>query len=73
MTHKEKREILIKELLTELPQYREMQIPTNENEQKSNRWLCGWGGAAHRHYSAGSRKRRTFYAGVWHTAHRGCM
>ena len=34
MTHKEKREILIKELLTELPQYREMQIPTNENEQK---------------------------------------
>ena len=34
MTHKEKREILIKELLTELPQYREMQIPTNENEQE---------------------------------------
>ena len=34
MTHKEKREVLIKELLAELPQYREMQIPTDENEQK---------------------------------------
>lgn len=34
MTHKEKREFLIKELLAELPQYREMQIPTDENEQK---------------------------------------
>lgn len=34
MTHKEKREILIKELLAELPQYKEMQIPTDENEQK---------------------------------------
>lgn len=34
MTHKEKREFLIKELLAELPQYREMQIPTEENEQK---------------------------------------
>lgn len=34
MTHKEKREFLIKELLAELPQYREMQIPIDENEQK---------------------------------------
>lgn len=34
MTHKENREFLIKELLAELPQYREMQIPTDENEQK---------------------------------------
>lgn len=34
MTHKEKREILIKELLAELPQYKEMEIPTDENEQK---------------------------------------
>lgn len=34
MTHREKREILIKELLAELPQYREMQIPMDENEQK---------------------------------------
>lgn len=34
MTQKEKREILMKELLAELPQYRKMQIPTDENEQK---------------------------------------
>lgn len=34
MTQKEKREILVKELLAELPQYRKMQIPTDENEQK---------------------------------------
>lgn len=34
MTHKEKREILIKELLTELPQYREMQIPQMKMNKK---------------------------------------
>lgn len=34
MTQKEKRIILIKELLAELPQYQDMQIPTDENEQK---------------------------------------
>lgn len=34
MTHKEKRVYLIKELLAELPQYQEMQIPENEEEQK---------------------------------------
>ncbi len=35
MTHDEKRIALIKELLAELPQYQDMQIPTNENEQKN--------------------------------------
>lgn len=34
MTQKEKREFLIEELLAELPQYKEMQIPADENEQK---------------------------------------
>lgn len=34
VTQKEKRIILIKELLAELPQYQDMQIPTDENEQK---------------------------------------
>ena len=34
MTHKEKREFLIKELLSELPQYSNMKIPNNEDEQK---------------------------------------
>lgn len=34
MTHKEKRVYLIKELLAELPQYQEMQIPAEEGEQK---------------------------------------
>lgn len=35
MTHTEKRITLIKELLAELPQYRNMPIPTDESEQKS--------------------------------------
>lgn len=34
MTHTEKRRFLIQELLAELPQYRDMQIPANEEEQK---------------------------------------
>lgn len=34
MTQKEKREYLIRELLSELPQYRDMIIPENEEEQK---------------------------------------
>ena len=34
MTHNEKRIFLIKELLAELPQYRDMQIPMDEDEQK---------------------------------------
>ena len=34
MTHNEKRIFLVKELLAELPQYRDMQIPTNKDEQK---------------------------------------
>lgn len=34
MTHTEKREYLIKELLEELPQYRDMEIPGEEEEQK---------------------------------------
>lgn len=34
MTHSEKRIALIEELLVELPQYRKMQIPTEEEEQK---------------------------------------
>lgn len=34
MTHNEKGIALIKELLAELPQYRDMQIPTGEDEQK---------------------------------------
>lgn len=34
MTHREKRIALIKELLAELPQYRDMQIPADEEEQK---------------------------------------
>lgn len=34
MTHTEKRRFLIQELLAELPQYRDMQIPSNEEEQK---------------------------------------
>ena len=35
MTHTQKRITLIKELLAELPQYRNMPIPTDESEQKS--------------------------------------
>ena len=34
MTHDEKREYLIRELLSELPQYSDMKIPDNEDEQK---------------------------------------
>ena len=34
MTHDEKREYLIRELLSELPQYSDMEIPDNEDEQK---------------------------------------
>lgn len=34
MTHDEKRIVLIRDLLAELPQYRDMQIPTDEDEQK---------------------------------------
>ena len=34
MTHEEKRLYLIKELLSELPQYRNMEIPENTEEQK---------------------------------------
>ena len=34
VTHNEKREYLIKELLSELPQYSAMEIPNNEDEQK---------------------------------------
>ena len=34
MTHNEKRLYLIKELLSELPQYRDMEIPDNTEEQK---------------------------------------
>ena len=34
MTHSEKRRYLIKELLSELPQYRDMEIPDNAEEQK---------------------------------------
>ena len=34
MTHNEKREHLIKALLSELPQYSDMEIPDNEDEQK---------------------------------------
>ena len=34
MTHNEKREFLIRELLAELPQYSKMELPDNENEQK---------------------------------------
>ena len=34
MTHSEKRVYLIKELLSELPQYRDMDIPDNAEEQK---------------------------------------
>lgn len=34
MTHNEKRIFLIRELLAELPQYRAMEIPENEDEQK---------------------------------------
>ena len=35
MTHQEKRVYLIKELLSELPQYSDLDIPTNEDEQKN--------------------------------------
>lgn len=34
MTHSEKRLYLIKELLSELPQYKDMEIPNNTDEQK---------------------------------------
>ena len=34
MTHNEKREYLIKALLSEIPQYSDMKIPDNEDEQK---------------------------------------
>lgn len=34
MTHSEKRLYLIQELLSELPQYRDMEIPDNAEEQK---------------------------------------
>ena len=34
MTHSEKRRYLIKELLSELPQYKDMEIPDNTEEQK---------------------------------------
>lgn len=34
MTHSEKRLYLIKELLSELPQYRNMEIPDDTEEQK---------------------------------------
>lgn len=34
MTHSEKRIFLIKELLSELPQYRDMELPTDAEEQK---------------------------------------
>ncbi len=34
MTQREKREFLIRELLAELPQYKEIQMPMDENEQK---------------------------------------
>lgn len=34
MTHEEKREYLIKELLSELPQYRDMELPDDEEKQK---------------------------------------
>ncbi|MDO4175622.1 MAG: protein-ADP-ribose hydrolase [Eubacteriales bacterium] len=34
MTQKEKREFLIKELLSEIPQYRDIQIPSHEDKQK---------------------------------------
>lgn len=34
MTHSEKRLYLIKELLSELPQYKDMEIPNNTEEQK---------------------------------------
>ncbi len=34
MTHSEKRLYLIRELLAELPQYRDMEIPDNAEEQK---------------------------------------
>ncbi len=34
MTHKDKREFLIKELLSELPQHSDMEIPNNEDQQK---------------------------------------
>ena len=34
MTHDEKRMVLIRDLLAELPQYRDMQIPADEDEQK---------------------------------------
>ena len=34
MTHSEKRLYLIKELLSEMPQYRDMDIPDNAEEQK---------------------------------------
>lgn len=34
MTHSEKRLYLIKELLSELPQYRNMEIPDDAEEQK---------------------------------------
>ncbi len=34
MTHSEQRQYLIKELLSEFPQYREMEIPENTEEQK---------------------------------------
>lgn len=34
MTHNEKREFLIRELLAELPQYSKMELPDDENEQK---------------------------------------
>ncbi len=35
MTHQEKRVYLIKELLSELPQYSDLDIPANEDEQKN--------------------------------------
>lgn len=35
MTHDEKREYLIKELLSELPQYSDMKIPEDEERQKN--------------------------------------
>ncbi|MCM1388139.1 MAG: protein-ADP-ribose hydrolase [Bacillus sp. (in: Bacteria)] len=34
MTHREKRQYLIQELLAELPQYQDMEIPDNDEEQK---------------------------------------
>ena len=35
MTHHEKREFLIQQLLSECPQYSDIEIPKNEDEQKT--------------------------------------